>query len=53
MDDYTYLYHLHYFLCLLWTSVKMYVEDKKSHQGPITFSVTPDLTVGALRDKVR
>lgn len=33
-------------------SVKMYVEDKNSHQGPIAFTVTASMTVGELRKKV-
>ncbi|XP_069936804.1 uncharacterized protein [Cherax quadricarinatus] len=33
-------------------NVKMYVEDKNSHQGPITFAVTSSMTVGELRKKV-
>nr|XP_045592793.1 uncharacterized protein LOC123754430 isoform X2 [Procambarus clarkii] len=33
-------------------NVKMYVEDKNSHQGPITFTVTSSMTVGELRKKV-
>ncbi|XP_068206014.1 uro-adherence factor A-like isoform X2 [Palaemon carinicauda] len=33
-------------------NVKMYVEDKKSHQGPFAFSVTASMTVGELREKV-
>ncbi|XP_045132138.1 uncharacterized protein LOC123516629 isoform X2 [Portunus trituberculatus] len=32
--------------------VKMYVEDKNSHQGPLSFAVTPTMTVGQLREKV-
>ncbi|KAK8398349.1 hypothetical protein O3P69_003913 [Scylla paramamosain] len=31
--------------------VKMYVEDKNSHQGPLSFAVTPTMTVGQLREK--
>ncbi|XP_050718529.1 uncharacterized protein LOC126999735 [Eriocheir sinensis] len=34
-------------------NVKMYVEDKNSHQGPLSFTVTPNMTVGQLREKVR
>ncbi|XP_066944421.1 serine-rich adhesin for platelets-like isoform X2 [Macrobrachium rosenbergii] len=33
-------------------NVKMYVEDKNSHQGPFAFSVMVSMTVGELRDKV-
>ncbi|XP_047474650.1 uncharacterized protein LOC125028998 [Penaeus chinensis] len=33
-------------------TVKMYVEDKNSHQGPISFSVVSTMTVGELREKV-
>ncbi|CAL4243857.1 unnamed protein product, partial [Meganyctiphanes norvegica] len=31
--------------------VSLYVEDKNSHQGPITLSVTSNLTLGDLREK--
>ncbi|KAG7171630.1 RanBP-type and C3HC4-type zinc finger-containing protein 1-like [Homarus americanus] len=37
---------------LLPFNVKMYVEDKNSHQGPITFTVMASMTVGELRKKV-
>ncbi|XP_037777079.1 LOW QUALITY PROTEIN: uncharacterized protein LOC119574061 [Penaeus monodon] len=33
-------------------TVKMYVEDKNSHQGPISFTVVSTMTVGELREKV-